>query len=110
MPRSAVADDLVPEARCETHRQELNLIPFKRVVLDEAHMIKEPSAKQTRACWRIMHAPSVQSRWALTGTPLANHVGDLWSIMHGVAKHEYPARSDFVDRYALFTWTDRGLA
>ena len=46
------------------------------VVLDEAQAIKNPDAKQTRA------AKSLQAtaRIALTGTPIENHLGDLWSI------------------------------
>ena len=45
-------------------------------VLDEAQAIKNPDAKQTRA------AKSLQAtaRIALTGTPIENHLGDLWSI------------------------------
>lgn len=108
MPRNAVEADLVPTSRCEVHRKELNDIPFKTVVLDEAHRIKAPSAKQTRAVWQIMHESTVRHRWALTGTPIANHVGDLWSIMHGVCREEYPVKTKFVDRYALFTWDNGG--
>jgi non-specific serine/threonine protein kinase len=50
--------------------------PWRYVVLDEAQAIKNPSAKQTRAV-KALHA-----RWrlALTGTPVENRVGDLWSI------------------------------
>jgi superfamily II DNA or RNA helicase len=46
------------------------------VVLDEAQAIKNPEAKQTRAAKRL-HA---QARIALTGTPIENRLGDLWSI------------------------------
>ena len=86
-------------SRCEVHPKELNGFGFQTVVLDEAHRIKEPSSKQTRACWAVGHDPSVQRRWALTGTPIANHVGDLWSVMHFVAPTEYPVKGKFVDRY-----------
>jgi non-specific serine/threonine protein kinase len=46
------------------------------VVLDEAQAIKNPSIKQTRAV-KALHS---QSRIALTGTPVENHLSDLWSI------------------------------
>lgn len=98
----------VTEARCDVHEKELNRIAFQTVICDEVHRIKEPSAKQTRAVWQLMGAETVRQRWALTGTPIANHVGDLWSIMHAVAPHEYTAKSSFVDRYALFQWGDHG--
>lgn len=95
-------------ARCETHHKELNKLQFKTVILDEAHRIKEPSSKQTRACWAVAHGPTVKHRYAMTGTPVANHVGDLWSIMHFIAPDEYPTKTKFVDRYALLAWNAFG--
>ncbi len=46
------------------------------VILDEAQAIKNPSAKQTKA------VKALNARWrvALTGTPVENRLGDLWSI------------------------------
>lgn len=49
---------------------------WRCIVLDEAQAIKNPSAKQTRA----VKALQAQWRLALTGTPVENKVGDLWSI------------------------------
>lgn len=92
--------ELTP-AKCETHDKELNAIPFKVCVLDEAHRVKDPRALQTRAVWRVFHGSTVQYRWALTGTPVANHPGDIWSILHTIAPHEFPRKSAFIDRYAL---------
>ena len=46
------------------------------LVLDEAQAIKNPNAKQTRAA-KVLRA---KARIALTGTPVENHLGDLWSI------------------------------
>ncbi|HEY5281527.1 MAG TPA: DEAD/DEAH box helicase [Polyangia bacterium] len=45
-------------------------------VLDEAQAIKNPSAKQTQAAKNLV----AQARIALTGTPVENRLGDLWSI------------------------------
>jgi SNF2 family DNA or RNA helicase len=88
-------------AACEMHPKELNAIPFKVAVCDEAHRVKDPNAQQSRALWHVFHAPSVQYRWALTGTPLANHPGDLWSIAHMLDPETFPAKTAFLDRYAL---------
>jgi SNF2 family DNA or RNA helicase len=101
-------DPRLTAARCEVHPKELNEIPFKTVIVDEAHRCKDPKSKQTRAAWAVMHGKTVRRRWAMTGTPLANHPGDLWSIMHGVAPYEYPSRSKFVDRYCLSAWNAYG--
>jgi superfamily II DNA or RNA helicase len=46
------------------------------VVLDEAQAIKNPNAKQTRMVKKL----NARSRFALTGTPIENRLGDLWSI------------------------------
>ena len=46
------------------------------VVLDEAQAIKNSEAKQTRAAKSL----KAHSRFALTGTPIENRLGDLWSI------------------------------
>ena len=49
---------------------------WRNVILDEAQAIKNSGAKQTKA------VKALDSRWrlALTGTPVENRLGDLWSI------------------------------
>jgi len=49
---------------------------WQLVVLDEAQAIKNPDAKQTRT----VKALKARARFALTGTPIENRLGDLWSI------------------------------
>lgn len=100
-------DDVRP-SRCDVHEKELNRLLFKSVVFDEAHRIKEPKTAQTRATWALMSAPGVKRRIGLTGTPLAQHPGDLWSIMHGVAPYDFPAKSKYVDRYCMSSWNEYG--
>jgi hypothetical protein len=51
-------------------------IAWRLLILDEAQAIKNPNAKQTRAA-RALRAGA---RIALTGTPVENSLGDLWSI------------------------------
>ena len=46
------------------------------IILDEAQAIKNPSAKQARAVKSL----NARGRFALTGTPIENRLGDLWSI------------------------------
>jgi hypothetical protein len=54
----------------------LEKVDWAGVVLDEAQNIKNPETKQAKAA-RTLRAGY---RIALTGTPVENHVGDLWSI------------------------------
>src|SRR6266849_2508308 len=49
---------------------------WRFVILDEAQAIKNPNARQTKAA----KALKARARIALTGTPVENHFGDLWSI------------------------------
>ncbi len=46
------------------------------VILDEAQAIKNPSTRQTRAAKNL----KARARVALTGTPVENRLGDLWSL------------------------------
>jgi len=54
----------------------LTAVAWRLVILDEAQAIKNPGARQTK----IAKALQAQARIALTGTPVENHLGDLWSI------------------------------
>ncbi len=50
--------------------------PWRLAVLDEAQAIKNPAAKQTKTVKQLR----ADIRIALTGTPIENRLGDLWSI------------------------------
>ena len=52
-------------------------VPWRGIVLDEAQNIKNPATRQARAARSL----GAEYRIALTGTPVENHVGDLWSVM-----------------------------
>jgi superfamily II DNA or RNA helicase len=58
-------------------REALAAVPWQRVVCDEAQNIKNAGTRQARA---VRGLPA-RSRLALTGTPVENHLGELWSIM-----------------------------
>ncbi len=52
-------------------------IEWVRVVLDEAQAIKNPASDVAQELRRV----NARSRLALTGTPVENGLGDLWSIL-----------------------------
>lgn len=76
-PQQFSAIDLVITTYSMIHR--LNWITefsWDVLILDEAQMIKNPSAKQTQAVKKI----NSQVRFTLTGTPIENRLSDLWSL------------------------------
>jgi len=61
------------------------------VILDEAQNIKNPETKQARAA----RALKAGYRIALTGTPVENNIGDLWSIMEFLNPGFLGTQADF---------------
>ncbi len=69
--------DLVITTYGLARRQEwLALVRWSLVILDEAQAIKNASAAQARSVKKLLSA----GRIVLTGTPVENHLGDLWSL------------------------------
>ena len=89
-------DERVTLNKCEVHKRELNLIDFKSVIADEMHRSKDPKSKQSRALWAATAGAKI--RFALTGTPIANNVLDLWAILHWIAPEEWPSKTRWIDR------------
>lgn len=90
-------DEKVTPARCEVHERELNKIDFKAVVADEIHRSKDPKSKQTRALWAA--TGDAEYRFAMTGTPVANNVVDMWAILHWLSPEEWPSKTKWIDRF-----------
>ena len=77
--RSAHEHAIVLTSYALVHRdlEDLRSMRWAGVIVDEAQNIKNPDTKQSKA----VRALVADYRAALTGTPVENHVGDLWSIM-----------------------------
>jgi len=75
----AARQALVVSTYSLVHRdlEHLAGIQWAGVILDEAQNIKNPETRQARA----VRSLTAGYRMVLTGTPVENHVGDLWSIM-----------------------------
>ncbi|KAH6680771.1 putative DNA repair protein rad-5 [Halenospora varia] len=52
-------------------------LKYFRVILDEAHHIKNRQSKTAKACYEI----EAEHRWVLTGTPIVNRLEDLFSLV-----------------------------
>ena len=81
------------------HRDKTDLekVQWAGIILDEAQNIKNPDTRQASAARSI----KADYRIALTGTPVENHVGELWSIMEFLNSGLLGSRSDFHTRFFL---------
>ncbi|KAL4930845.1 DEAD/DEAH box helicase [Aspergillus undulatus] len=52
-------------------------VDFFRIILDEAHLIKNRTSKTAKACYDL----KATHRWVLTGTPIVNRLEDLFSLV-----------------------------
>jgi SWI/SNF-related matrix-associated actin-dependent regulator of chromatin subfamily A3 len=57
--------------------QGLFSVHWRRLVLDEGHIIRNPATKKALAACGLL----AQSRWILTGTPIINTLKDLYSLV-----------------------------
>lgn len=82
----------------DKHVDEFNALGFDVAIYDEAHSLKSPRAKRTKAC----HKLSAKRHMLLTGSPMLNHANELWSLLHRVDPTEYPNYYVFQNRYCVF--------
>ncbi|TMR07102.1 DEAD/DEAH box helicase [Actinomadura soli] len=72
-------------------------IAWGRVVCDEAQALKNSGTRQARAVRSI----PARNRIALTGTPVENHLTELWSIMEFANPGLLGPRAAFRQRFAI---------
>jgi len=96
---AANAADVVLTSYALAHRdlEDFKKPAWRRLALDEAQKIKNPFAASTMAI-RSLVAPR---RVALTGTPIENHLSELWSIMEVLNPGLLGGASDFRERFAV---------
>ncbi|KAJ5647037.1 hypothetical protein N7490_003409 [Penicillium lividum] len=74
---STVLSELSPRNARPGRESPFRKMNMFRIVLDEAHVIREQNAQQTKAILSL-HA---QRRWSVTGTPVQNRLEDLHSVL-----------------------------
>ena len=93
--RMAANSDLVLTTYATAVRDidALAAINWRRVVVDEAQVIKNHTSETARELRRL----SAHSRLALTGTPVENGLGDLWAILDWTNPGLVGGRSAFIE-------------
>ena len=76
-------------------RDELAKIPLHLLVLDEAHAIKNSDAQAAEA----VRALDARHRLCLTGTPIENHLGELWSLFEFLNPGLLGERGEFTAQF-----------
>lgn len=76
-------------------REALESREFRGVVLDEAQHIKNADSQTAKAAFALR----ARERWGLTGTPIENHLGELWSIFRFLLPGFLGQRDEFRARY-----------
>lgn len=77
--------------------EDLKKVKWYRITLDEAQKIKNPAAAATISIRSLDAAQKV----ALTGTPIENHLSELWSIMEILNSGLLGPASEFRERFAV---------
>jgi superfamily II DNA or RNA helicase len=76
-------------------RDELAKLPLHLLVLDEAHAIKNGSAQASEAVRRF----DARHRVCLSGTPIENHLGELWSLFDFLMPGMLGGRDEFTVQF-----------
>ena len=92
----SVSNELSSRNKGKDGQYPLEQLGWFRIVLDEAHMIREQTTLQFKSIIRLQ----AQRRWAVTGTPVQNRLEDLASLLAFVRLHPFEHRSKFT-RYIV---------
>jgi SNF2 family DNA or RNA helicase len=75
----------------------LSSVQWQAIILDEAQAIKNSATKRSQA------AMSLQAQFKLitTGTPIENHLGELWNLFHFINPGLLGSLNSFNERFAI---------
>lgn len=80
------------------HLDDINGCNLDILIFDEAHYLKTPKSKRTKACHKI----AARRSFLLTGSPMLNQPQELWGILHRINPDEFPSFWKFSQRYCVF--------
>jgi hypothetical protein len=101
LARRIAGADVVLSTYATTVRDmdQLAAVEWRRVVVDEAQAIKNHQSETAQALRRLR----AWSRIALTGTPVENGLGDLWSILDFANPGLVGGRTAFIEQLTRVT-------
>lgn len=79
----------------QTEEERISQKQWSIAVLDEAHAIKNTQTKSSKAAMSIQ----ADFKLALTGTPIQNHLGELWNLFNYCNPGLLGTLPQFTDRY-----------
>ena len=83
----------------------LNMCQFDIIFFDEVHYAKNVEANRTKATM-MLDAPR---KIGLTGTPVLNRPGEIWSFLHMIAPDRFPSYDGFLHQYTIDNKTARNV-
>jgi SNF2 family DNA or RNA helicase len=79
------------------HLGELNALPWRVAIFDEAHQMKNPESQRTKACLAL----KAERNFMLTGSPMLNRVDELWPALHKISPGIFKNFYAFKGRYCV---------
>jgi SWI/SNF-related matrix-associated actin-dependent regulator 1 of chromatin subfamily A len=94
----------------DRHKDNLSKLDWDLLVIDEAHYLKNPSAKRTKAIFGYKKAPGISAKQKLflTGTPILNKPIELFSLLNSLDPKEWSSRWKYAHRYCDAKYNDFG--
>ncbi len=76
--------------------QQIENVKWSTVILDEAQAIKNSATKRSQAIMRL----NAEVKIVMTGTPIENHLGELWNLFRFINPGLLGSMENFNARYA----------
>jgi hypothetical protein len=74
---------------------------FQTMIADESHYMKNPGALRSKAALEVAHAPGgPEHRIAMSGTPMPNDPGEMFTQLHFIDPIAFPDKQAFNDRFS----------
>ncbi len=81
----------------QTRPEQLHKTNWQTIVLDEAQAIKNPATKRSQAAMKLQG----KFKCITTGTPIENHLGELWNLFRFINPGLLGSLERFNERFAL---------